>query len=68
MNQEEDEDTYLYGDPTQAAATASGNPNASTVPKVTDQEMEPASEEGEVDDDDDEDEDDSVLHLSTGHF
>jgi hypothetical protein len=67
MNQDEDEDTYLYGDPTQATVVAVGESNASSVPKIADQEMEPASEEGEVDDDDEE-EDDSVLRSSTRQF
>jgi hypothetical protein len=64
MNQDEDEDTYLYGDPSHAPVAAAGEPIASSLPKTTDQEMEPASEEGEVDDEDDEDESDSVLHFT----
>jgi hypothetical protein len=56
MNQEEDEDAFLYGDPEGAAAAGP----ASALPPAADHEMEPASEEGEVDDDDLEDESDSV--------
>jgi hypothetical protein len=57
MSQEEDEDAFLYGEPEEAAAVG----HASAPQAAADHEMEPASEEGEVDDDDEEDESDSVL-------
>jgi hypothetical protein len=56
MNQDEDEDAFLYGGTTQ---------NAETAPHVTeavDRDMEQVSEEGEVDDDEEED---SVISLRT---
>ena len=55
MNQEEDEDAFLYGEQDKAAAAGP----ASADPPRVDHEMEPASEEGEVDYDE-EDESDSV--------
>jgi hypothetical protein len=55
MNQEEDEDAFLYGDPAQA--TTATKSSVSSGPGTLDQEMEPASEEGEVDDDEEEEED-----------
>lgn len=58
MNQEEDEDAFLYGDTTEPATS---KPSGSSAP--ADQEMEPASEEGEVDDEEEEDESDSVLTI-----
>ena len=58
MNQEEDEDAFLYGDTSQPTAP---RPSGSAAP--VDQEMEPASEEGEVDDEDDDEESDSVLTI-----
>jgi hypothetical protein len=64
MNQEEDEDAFLYGDPAQTATE--GRPSASSAPTTADLEMEPASEEGEVEDDEEEEEDDSVLFLPQG--
>ena len=60
MMQEEDEDAFLYGDPGQTATER--RPLASSAPTTADLEMEPASEEGEVEDDEEED-DDSVLLL-----
>src|SRR5579864_7341821 len=56
MNQEEDEDAFLYGDTT---VPATSKPPGSSAP--ADQEIEPASEEGEVDDEEEEEESDSVL-------
>lgn len=55
MNQEEDEDAFLYGDTTQPPTS---KPSVLSAP--VDQEMEPASEEGEVDDEEEEEESDSV--------
>ena len=55
MNQEEDEDAFLYGETTQPATSKQPGQSA-----PVDQEMEPASEEGEVDDEEDEEESDSV--------
>jgi hypothetical protein len=56
MNQE-DEDAFLYGEPEGAAAAGP----VSAPPPAEDHEMEPASEEGEVDE---EDEEDSVRSCS----
>ena len=55
MQQEEDEDAFLYGDTPQATAS---RPSGTSAP--VDQEMEPTSEEGEVDDEDGDEESDSV--------
>ena len=59
MNQEEDEDAFLYGDTSTAPAT---KPSTLSVPGPVDHDMTPASEEGEVDDDEEE-EDDSVIFF-----
>jgi hypothetical protein len=60
MIQEEDEDAFLYGQPEDAAQT--GTPSA---PRTTaDHEMEPASEEGEVDDDEAEEDDSDSVHST----
>jgi hypothetical protein len=64
MNQEEDEDEFLYGD-----VSHPGNAGATTGQRVARPasaalDAEHVSEEGEVDDDDEEDEDDSV----SSHF
>ena len=48
MNQEEDEDAFLYGDPGESAAAA--RPSASSAPRTIEEDMEPESEEGEIDD------------------
>jgi hypothetical protein len=57
MNQDEEEDSFLYGDNvSQVRAAASGAGQGQTV----DHDMERASEEGEVGEEDDDDEDDSV--------
>ena len=58
MNQEEEEDAFLYGDNSQPSAS---RPSGSSAP--VDQEMEPASEEGEVDDEDNDEESDSVHSI-----
>jgi hypothetical protein len=60
MSQEEDEDAFLYGDTTQLPTS---KPSISSAP--VDQEMEPVSEEGEVDDEEEEDESDSVLTVGS---
>jgi hypothetical protein len=57
MNQDEDEDAFLYGDTAQAPASTS-RPSAAPTGTV-DQEMEQASE-GEIDEEEEEDDDDSV--------
>ena len=58
MNQEEDEDAFLYGE---SAGTAAAGASFAHTPRAEDG-MEPASEEGEVDDDEeDEDGSDSVI-------
>jgi hypothetical protein len=60
MNQEEDEDAFLYGDANETSASTSAP--AALPSKPTDQEMEPASE-GEIDEEDeDEDDDDDSVH------
>src|SRR5271170_5483234 len=60
MNQEEDEDAFLSGD---TSETAGATTKKSSVPVPVDHDMEPASEEGEVDDEEEDDEDDSVAFL-----
>lgn len=62
MNQEEDEDAFLYGETKQ---TATSGKSLAPASGPADHDMEPPSEEGEVDDDDDEEEeeDDSVVFL-----
>jgi len=62
MNQDEDEDAYLYGDAT-GAPPAVAVPVSQPVVPVLD--MEQASEEGEVDDEDEDEEEDSdsVCHY-----
>ena len=52
---DDDEDAFLYGDdPVQTAASRP------SMPTTVDHDMEPASEEGEVEDDDEEEESGSV--------
>ena len=63
MNQEEDEDAFLYGEAPQAATSGSSTRQIVEFAEQTEYEMQQASEEGEVDDE--EEEDDSVRTL--GH-
>jgi len=73
MNQDEDEDEFLYGDASHPGNTGIGASQRPTRPVTDALDAEHVSEEGEVDDEDEEDEDDSVsLHfasllLTSGH-
>ena len=64
MNQDEDEDAFLYGDvPLGTTAQVSALP-VGAQPKIVDHDMEQASE-GEVEDEEaEEDDDDSVRHSA----
>ena len=64
MNQEEDEDAFLYGDASQSgtAGPSSAQHTAATVTDVGD--AEPTSEEGEIDNDDEEESDSVSLRYT----